>query len=292
MYGLSRGESDGLKWIVLFFTVVFWGLAFTAIKYAVGYFTPYELAFLRFATANMLFIPTVLIREYRIEREDIWKVFVLGIFGVAVYHVSLNAGETMVSSGVASLIIATAPVFVLIFSYFLLDESITFRKVAGIALSLLGVYVLTDPRSGGNPIGVLLVFLGTLSAGIYTVGGKIMMKKYSPQTLTAYAMILGTIPLLIYSESSISKIVNATPLLIFSVVFLGIFPTYISYQGWYYFLNKEEASRASVFLQTIPLVSIVAGNMLLNEPVTAYTILGGFLIIGGVLLVLRNNGNG
>ncbi len=292
MSGLNREESDGFKWIVLVFTVIFWGLAFTAIKYAVNFFTPYELAFLRFLVANILFIPTILIKGYRIKKEDIWKVFILGIFGVAIYHVALNAGETMVSSGIASLIIATAPVFVLLFSYLFLDEKITLRKIAGIFLALSGVYVLTDPESGGNVIGVGLIFISTLSAGVYTVGGKIMMEKYSPQTLTAYAMVLGTIPLLVYSESSFSKMVEAEIMPALSVIFLGIFPTYISYQGWYYFLNKEEASRASVFLQTIPLVSIIAGSLLLNEPVTLYTILGGFLVIAGVLMVLKGNGNG
>ena len=288
---MSREKSDAVKWVVLLFTVLFWGLAFTAIKYAVVFFTPYELAFLRFAVANLLFIPTIVLKGYRIERADVWKVFVLGVFGVSVYHVSLNAGETLISSGVASLIIATAPVFVLMFSSLLLNERITIWKAAGIALALLGVYILTNPESGGNAVGALLVFIGTLSAGIYTVGGKIMMKKYSPQTLTAYAMVLGTVPLLAFSGSSIYKIFQTDALPLLSVLFLGIFPTYISYQGWYYFLNKEEASRASVFLQTIPLVSILAGWVLLGEPVTAYTALGGGMIIGGVLMVLMHDGN-
>lgn len=292
MCGLNREESDGLKWIILFLTILFWGLAFTAIKYAVNFFSPYELAFLRFIVANALFIPTVLVKKYRIEKEDVWKVFILGVFGVFTYHVALNAGETMVSSGVASLIIASAPIFVLIFSYFLLGENITFGKVAGIVLAIFGVYILTNPKSGGNLIGVMLVFIATLSAGIYTVGGKLMMRKYSPQVLTSYAMILGTFPLLIYSESSISKIPDVGIIPILTVIFLGVFPTYISYQGWYYFLNKEEASRASIFLQTIPLVSIMAGKLLLDEPITFYTVFGGMMIIAGVLLVLKKNGNG
>ncbi len=292
MCGLSREESDVFKWTVLFLTVIFWGLAFTAIKYAVNFFTPYELAFLRFLVADLLFIPTILIKGYRIEKRDVWKIFILGIFGVTIYHVALNAGETMVSSGVASLVIATAPVFVLLFSYLFLDERITLRKVAGIILALSGVYFLSDPESGGDVMGIAIVFISTLSAGIYTVGGKIMMKKYSPQILTAYAMVLGTVPLTIYSASSFSKMLSVDIIPALSVIFLGIFPTYISYQGWYYFLSKEEASRASVFLQTIPLVSIIAGVMLLGEPVTLYTLSGGFLIISGVLMVLKDNGNG
>lgn len=280
--------GDRVKWVVLFFTILFWGLAFTAIKYAVKNLTPYELAFLRFLVADILFLATIAYSRYRIERDDILKVAFIGVFGVAIYHVSLNAGEMYIPSGVASLIIAMAPVFVLIFSAMLLDERITLAKVTGIVIALLGVYVLSHPESGGDLIGIFLVLIATLSAGIYTVGGKILMRKYDPLVLTSYAMVLGSVPLIPFAFTSLQSVLKADLLTVLSVVFLGVFSTYISYQGWYYFLNREEASKASVFLQAIPVVSIIAGYFLLGEEITYLTVIGGAMIITGIVIVVRS----
>ncbi|NOY11637.1 MAG: EamA family transporter [Archaeoglobi archaeon] len=280
--------GDRLKWVVLFFTILFWGLAFTAIKYAVQSLTPYELAFLRFLVADTLFIATIIHSRYRIERSDLLKVTFIGVFGVAIYHVSLNAGEMFIPSGVASLIIAMSPVFVLIFSAMFLDERITLAKVAGIVIALLGVYVLSHPESGGDLTGILLVLIATLSAGIYTVGGKVLMRKYDPLVLTSYVMVLGSVPLIPFAITSFHSILRADLLTVLSVVFLGVFPTYFSYQGWYYFLNREEASKASVFLQAIPVVSILAGYFLLGEEITYLTVIGGAMVMAGIIIVVRS----
>ncbi|AKG91517.1 Permeases of the drug/metabolite transporter {DMT} superfamily [Geoglobus ahangari] len=276
--------GDRLKWVVLFFTILFWGLAFTAIKYAVQSLTPYELAFLRFLVADTLFIATIVHSRYRIERSDLLKVTFIGVFGVAIYHVSLNAGEMFIPSGVASLIIAMSPVFVLIFSAMFLDERITLAKVAGIVIALLGVYVLSHPESGGDLTGILLVLIATLSAGIYTVGGKVLMRKYDPLVLTSYVMVLGSVPLIPFAITSFHSVLRADLLTVLSVVF----PTYFSYQGWYYFLNREEASKASVFLQAIPVVSILAGYFLLGEEITYLTVIGGAMVMAGIIIVVRS----
>ncbi|WP_456370773.1 DMT family transporter [Geoglobus sp.] len=280
--------GDVFKWVVLIFTILFWGLAFTAIKYAVMSLTPYELAFLRFLVADVLFLATIVYGRYRIARGDLLKVSFIGVFGVAVYHISLNAGEMYIPSGVASLIIAMAPVFVLVFSAMLLGERITLAKVTGIMIALLGVYVLSHPEGGGDLTGVLLVLIATLSAGIYTVGGKVLMRKYDPLVLTSYAMVLGSVPLIPFSYSSLSKLLEVDVITVLSVVFLGVFSTYFAYQGWYYFLNREEASKASVFLQAIPVVSILAGYFLLGEEITHMTLIGGAMIIAGIVIVVRS----
>ncbi|RLI80035.1 EamA/RhaT family transporter, partial [Archaeoglobales archaeon] len=83
-----------------------------------------------------------------------------------------------------------------------------------------------------------------------------------------------------FSISAAKKILFYQDLgLILSVLFLGIFSTYLGYLGWYYFLEREEASKASVFLLAIPFVSIIAGVFLLKESITALTILGGMAVI-------------
>ncbi len=185
------------KWVVLIFTILFWGLAFTAIKYSVSYLDPLELASLRFAVADVFFVLGLLAGGFRIQRRDIPAVFILGLFGVSIYHIFLNAGEIYVSSGVASLIISTAPIFVLILSWMFLKEKITGVKVLGILVAFVGVALISKPENGNfaSFVGFILVFISSLSAAAYTVLGKKLMQNYDSVTLTSATVILGSIPL-------------------------------------------------------------------------------------------------
>ena len=276
------------KWVVLAFTIIFWGLAFTAIKYAMRFLNPFELASLRFAVADIFFALSIVLRKAKVEKAELPSIFLLGLFGVTIYHVFLNAGEIHVTSGVASLIIATAPIFVLILSWMFLDEKITPLKVLGVLVAFAGVAALSKPESGGNPIGILFVFTSALSAAAYTVFGKRLMDRYDFLTLTSFAMIFGSLPILYFSIPGAEKILETMDTgLILSVIFLGIFSTYLGYLGWYYFLEREEASRASVFLLAIPFVSLASGFVMLKESITILTLVGGFAVILGILLVLK-----
>jgi drug/metabolite transporter (DMT)-like permease len=276
------------KWLVLGFTIIFWGLAFAAIKYSMVFLDPFELASLRFLIADVFFLLSLIAKGSNLERRDLPSIFLLGLFGVTIYHLFLNAGEIYVTSGIASLIIATAPIFVLILSWIFLEERITKGKVAGILIAFCGVAVLSKPESGGDPVGIVLVFISALAAAGYTVLGKKLMGRYDFLTLTGYAMLLGSIPILYFSVPGVKKVLTVMdPGLILSVLFLGIFSTYLGYLGWYYFLEREEASRASVFLLTIPFVALIAGSIILNESITALTVAGGVAVTLGILLVLR-----
>lgn len=271
------------EWIVLISTVVFWGLAFTAIEYAVSYLDPISLASLRFAIADILFL-IALVKCPRVHRRDIPYVFVLGVLGVTVYHVFLNLGEMYIQSGVASLIISTSPIYVLVLSRIFLKERITKNKVLGVVLAFSGVAIVSKP-SYANIIGIILVLISAIAAATYTVMGKFMMKKYDSVTLTNYAMILGSIPLIPFLPTAISECKNVSVFL--SVLFLSIFSTFLGYQGWFYILKRMEASKASVFLLAIPFVSIIAGSAVLGEEITFRVIVGLFMVIAGIYLVQK-----
>ncbi|WP_456468694.1 DMT family transporter [Archaeoglobus sp.] len=275
-----------LKWMVLGLTLVFWGLAFTAIKYAVYFISPISIATLRFAIADVLFAFSIL-KGKRIDAKDLPSAFILGVFGVAVYHICLNVGEIYVSSGVASLIIALAPVFVLFLSWMFLNERINLWKIGGTLIAFFGVTLISEP-SYANMFGIVLILVSAVAAAIYTTLGKKLMRKYDAVTLTSNAMVLGSTPLFFFIPFSLADLLNSpTPELVFSILFLGLFSTYFGYIGWYYFLAKEEASKASVFLLAIPVVSLLAGYIMLGEALTLRTLAGSAAIITGIYFVLR-----
>ncbi len=278
-----------IKWLVLTATIVFWGLAFTAIKYSMQFVSPYELASLRFAIAGVLFAASIIAGRLKIEKGDIPQIFLVGLFGVTIYHVCLNAGEMYISSGVASLIVATAPIYVLILARIMLGETIAPQKIVGSLIAITGVAIISQPEGDFSLPGIALTLASAVAAAAYTVLGKKLMYKYDHSTLTNYSTLLGTIPLLPFTLPASLKVFGLCDYtLIASVVFLGVFATYFGYRGWYYFLEREEASRAAVFLLPIPLISTLAGVFLLNETVGPQTFAGGAAILAGILLVVRS----
>ena len=118
-----RGRPDR-GWTLhasLILLILFWGLAFVAIKQALVFMSWITLTFLRFAVADALFVGyLVATRQVRHPpaREDLPMLVLLAFFGFTGYHLFLNLGETdpNVSAGTAALIIASAPAFIAIFA--------------------------------------------------------------------------------------------------------------------------------------------------------------------------------
>src|SRR5919106_2610273 len=122
-----------------------WGLAFVGIKEVVHEISPSTLTILRFAIADVCLILVMAFARStrpRFERRDWWRVAVLAITGVPMYHLALNWGEERTSASVASLIVATAPVMVALLSASILRERTPARRWLGIALAFGGVAVL------------------------------------------------------------------------------------------------------------------------------------------------------
>ncbi len=276
-------------------TILGWGWAFMNIKIALNELDPITLTILRFIVADALFIPYIIYRkDLHLRRGDIPFVFILGFGGVAVYHLCLNYGEVFIASGVASLIIATAPVYIFISSIFLLGERLLKTRVMGTVLALTGViFIIVSGDTSyniGNYIGALAVLISALSATFYTIYGKSMfsLKRYPPSILTAYSITLGTIPLFfLLTPDRIGKVIAISSQTWASILFLGVCSTFIAYQGWYYALNKLDASRAAVFLQAIPVVAVTSGVFFLGEPINSFFAIGAVMVLTGVYAVNR-----
>ncbi|TLZ81061.1 MAG: DMT family transporter [Methanobacteriota archaeon] len=133
---LGRPERGWTLHASLTVLILFWGLAFVAIKQALAYMSWMTLTFLRFAVADVLFVGyLVATRQVRHPptRNDLPMLVILAFLGFTGYHLFLNLGETdpNVSAGTAALIIASAPAFIAIFAIPLLKERIGALAIRG-----------------------------------------------------------------------------------------------------------------------------------------------------------------
>lgn len=220
----------------------------------------------------------------------------LGATGVTLFNIFQNVGIQYTSSGIASVLLATNPLFVLVLSIIFLREEINRNRVIGMMLGFFGIVIVIF--GGKNIMGFLLsssfagnilVLFSALCWGLYVIMNKRVLRQYSPLLLTTSAFIFGSLLLFIlcvFSRNfSVITGLSATSWLF--VIYLGLISSGLTYLLWNYVLKRMEASKASVFLFLIPIVAILLGKIILAEKITPSLVVGAGLVLSGIYLVER-----
>lgn len=278
---------------LLMLVVLSWGLAFVAIKYLleVHGLSPMGLTALRYVPAGIISLAIMLIfygpKRMMAAWNQEWRgIWLYGLTGVLGYNLALNFGETRIAAGTASLIVGLSPIMTLVASRLALGELITFRKLAGIIVAFAGLFVVVrwganEPVSFNYLWGVLITLGAPLSWAIYTIVGKPMVGREDPNLVTLSAILWGSLPLSFFIPDSAA----ALPFQAWgALAFLTLVCTIFGFLVWSWALKKTEAARLGVVVYLIPLVTVLAGTMLLGERVTVGLIVGGMVLISGVVL--------
>ena len=298
---MKTNKFSNWKFILMMFVaVIVWALAFPFIKIGLEELSFVNLTIMRFFVVCCVFLGFILLQKKRfskLQKKDIFPIFILGFIGIIVYHLGLNYGEQYISPGAASLIIATIPVQIVILAIIFLKEKITYKKLLGIIISLSGVVIISLWGKMGGSLevnfifGAFAVLIAATTGAIYTIVGKKYLERYSGLSLTVYAMLLGSIGLIpTINNSLFDQVSNMSINGWFAVIFLGIFSTVIGYTIWYVALKIKNASEISVYLYAIPVFSTIFSYFMFKQQITLMFILGGSLVIFGVIIVnMKNN---
>jgi drug/metabolite transporter (DMT)-like permease len=295
----SHGLSNWQFIAMMLLCVIVWALAFPFIKISLDELSFVNLTIMRFFVVCIVLVIILIIKGNqfsKLQKKDVLPIFILGFFGVMVYHLGLNYGEQYISPGAASLIIATIPVFIVVLAVFFLKERITVRKFFGVVLALVGVIVISV---WGRPdvsfevvylFAAFAVLIAAVMGAFYTIAGKRLLERYSAFSLTLYAMLLGSLGLIPFINSSLFSQVAAMSLNTwFAVVFLGVFSTVIGYAIWYTALEIKTDSDLSIYLYLIPVFSTIVSYIFLDDEITFLFIIGGILVITGLCIVNLKN---
>jgi len=285
----------------VFALTLIWGNAFVAIKYALNYISPAELLVFRYVPASVFFLAILLTRRGlrlpgRLSRGERGRLLLAGLCGIPIYNFCLNWGEQHITAGMASLIIALNPGITYVLTLVFWGERWSGRKVAGLAVAFGGLALLVFSAQGvpgGEPPKAILwgalVTLGSPVAwACYTLLGQPLVRRYSSLEVTAWATLIGTIPILLLIRPSSVKAIPTFPLGFWlAIAWLVLFCTVIAFAVWYWALKYAGATEISAFIYLIPAFAILFGRMLLREPITPSLIAGGLLILAGISLVSR-----
>jgi drug/metabolite transporter (DMT)-like permease len=274
------------------FTVAIWGSSFAAISASLqGGYSAGHLILVRFLIASIIFLVIAIwpgVKFQLPQKEDIFKIVILGFIGINIYHLCITFGQLSISAGTAGMLIGSAPIFTTIIAIIVLKERLGKIGWFGLAFGFIGIILIAIGTGGstfGISPGVFLVLIAAFSTAIFFVYQKPLYKKYSAIELTAYFTWVGTIPFLFFAPGLFEEIQHATIEANLSAVYIGVFPTAIAYLTWAMALSYSEASSVSNSLYLEPVVAIIVTWIWLQELPTALSIVGGFVAIASVIIV-------
>jgi drug/metabolite transporter (DMT)-like permease len=279
-------------------SAVLWGGTWVAGRVLSRHMGPFSAAFLRFALASafLYFLTARMEGKFpRLARRDLPWLLTLAATGIFAYNALFFAGLRTVPAGRAALIVACIPSVVALFSGIFFGERFTALKIAGIALSFAGVGCIV---SGGDPAALLakglstgdLCIFGCVAAwAAYTLAGKKAMERVGPYSAVAWSCILGAAMLLPPAAASglWRDVASAGPVAWGCVAFFGILATGYGFSWYYEGVKAIGPTKAGVFINLVPVVAVVLGHVLLDEPLSPALAVGGALVLAGVWLTNR-----
>jgi len=269
-------------------TVLFWGSAFPAIRYAVGTYSPQSLMLLRFLIASSALAVIGVFKKIRLPKKKDLPIFALGgLIGVFLYMLFSKNGAVHIEAGIGSFIVAASPVFVLILSSLLLKEKVRPAGWVSISVSFVGLVIIMISQTDEFVlnIGVLLFLLATLCTSFHVIIQRKITRSYTALEATTYCILFATLMMLIYVPGLVRELPQSNLSANLVVVYLGIFPAALGYFSWGWAISKaKKAANVAMFQYLAPLVSSVLGYFWLGEILSAAAIIGGILIILGMVM--------
>ena len=280
--------------VILILVSFVWAGSFIVVDIVTKEMDPIDLGFLRFLVATPLMILIAVVRKKPLllpKKELPWLV-VLGLTGVTLLYLFQFLGIHYTNAPTASVLINTNVIFIAILSGLFLHETLTRKRVAGIVLSFIGVFVIMFSDISKQAltfdnlffIGGILMLLSALCWALYSFVGKRLLKTYDEFVITTYAFGFGTLLYIPFVILHLGPVLQQTSLNGWlAVLYLALTCSLFGYLGWYYALKHIDASKAAVFLNFIPLFTILM-SFFLGTSLTWFFLLGAALIIYGVYI--------
>jgi len=255
-----------------------------AIKRAEFELSPENLTLLRWiiASGSFLILAPVIGKPKRpIQRNHVPRILLVSFASVVGYHFTLNYAETIVSAGLAGLLISFGPIFIALLSTIFLKEKVSGLLILALALALAGTFTLSigADLTFRQIVGPVAMIIAAFMYSVYSVGSKPLVKEYGALPTAVWLAVIGTVftfPL--FSSNFVTQILALSTIGWLSVIYLAILSTVIANMILYTLIGERAVSRLSVQLYLVPLVSLIGGIVLLGESLSVLTVIGaGFL---------------
>jgi drug/metabolite transporter (DMT)-like permease len=291
-----------LAWAALVVVYVVWGSTYLAIRVGVRELPPLTMAGLRYLTAGLLLYPIAVrtggarLRATDKPRRRQWLGSALvGLLLLVIGNGGLSIGEQTLESGFAAVLVATVPLWMVLFAWPIDRDRPTKTAVGGLGIGLVGVVVLTGAGSpGSRQLTAVVIVLGASCA--WGLGSVLAHRLALPRRVlvaVALEMIAGGVLLLIaaalrgeYGRMHWSQVPSSGWLALLYLIGPG---SLLAFTAYGYALSHLPLATVSTYAYVNPVVAVVLGAAILGERLTAHQAMGTALIVASVVLTLHRH---
>jgi drug/metabolite transporter (DMT)-like permease len=292
---LLQPEKSYAPHVALFAVQVFFGTATVLGKFALLAFPPFALVGFRVGGAALAFYILQRFRGNLVldNGKDYLKFAGFALIGVALNQLFFFKGLSLTTAVNTSLIAVTIPIFTILISALMGNDSLSWRKAAGIVLAAVGVVYLINPTQASfgseTTQGDILIVLNSLCYAVYMAISKRLISHYGALKSIAWLFLMASlinVPIGIVSLQT----VNLREVSINSWLFVAglvIFPTILAYFWNAWALSRVEPSIVAVYIYLQPLMGFLAAILFLGEHFSLRLLISALLVFAGVFLVTR-----
>jgi drug/metabolite transporter (DMT)-like permease len=289
---------------VAFATVcLVWGTTYLAIRIAIETIPPFLMIAMRFLVAGGILLAIARWRGEAIprDRSTLVNLFLAGFLMIAVGNLAVVWAEQWVPSGMAALLVATAPFWMAIIEGFRTHgERTNLRAAMGMLIGFIGVAMLVTPGGTGGTtwdfnviLGALAIQIGSICWQLGTIRGKYHLGPV-PLVMSAALQMLagGIVSLFVGLALGEPARLSFNPRTFAALVYLTLFGSIVAYSAYIYAMTKIRTTTLSLYAYINPVVAVILGWLILDERMTWVSITASVVILGGVALVQTSRGSG
>lgn len=288
---MIKREVDWIAVGALIVATFIWASSFIALKSAIGPIGPFSVIFGRMVVASLCF--AFFIKSFfklKFTRDDVKYITLMVLFEPCLYFIFEAKALQYTSAGQAGMITSMMPLITAVGAGIILKEVITRKVIIGSLLAVSGAIWLSLSSGGdehaSNPLlGNTLEFIAMVCASGYAISIRHLSEKFSALFLTAIQAFAGAIfflPFALWEYNAIEMNITSEALL--WVCYLGVIVTLGGYGLFNFALGRVEASKASIYINLIPIFAVILAYFILGEKLTYVGIVASGIILSGVFI--------
>ncbi|MEA1887401.1 MAG: DMT family transporter [Bacteroidota bacterium] len=279
-------------YIAILFSMSFFAFSYVWFKVANEVYRPLTIVFLRLAISVIILSLFLYLtnRFEKIRKEDRIYFFFIALFEPFLYFIFESHGLTYVSSTVASVLIATIPIFTAIGALIFFREKLTLFNYLGVFISFTGILIFIiagESNLSFNPKGIMLMFFAVLCATGYSLILRKLANNYNPIYIVNVQNIIGLclfLPVFLISEGRHIPDMVFEPGAAIAVVELAVFGSCGAFILFGYTVRIIGVTRANLFANIIPVLTAVFAYYSIGEIITIEKFAGIIIMITGLYM--------
>ncbi|MER6316384.1 EamA family transporter [Streptomyces sp. NPDC001581] len=291
----ARGKTSGAVWFALTLVYVVWGSTYLGIRIVVETMPPFLSAGARFTTAGLLLTGAVAWRYgpgvLRVTRAQLGSAVLVGLLLVLGGNGLVVLAETSVPSGLAALLIAAVPMWLVVLRASTGDRP-PLRTLGGVLVGLAGLAVLTSPGLSGTVrlSGVLLVLTASVLWSLGSFSASKLTLPDNPFTGSAYQMLAGGVGGVVVGLAR-GEQHGLDPAAFSTASWLGLgylvlFGSLVGFTSYVWLLRAAPLSLVATYAYVNPVVAVALGALILDEALTWPIVVGGAIVVAAVGVIV------